>query len=109
VLENVKMIKTNLVTRLFYAKNRKLVFRLFLAILGPYEFPSNGSRKVYKGLQVVGMYGPMCEPKHNLLKKSLDPFLYDELFKTTRKQYVTIVKNTPYLKKCFLGVKVGLE
>jgi len=57
------------------------VLMLFLAIWAL----SNGPKKVLRGLQVGGMYGPISELENRPLTKSLGPFFQEKWSKTTRK------------------------
>jgi hypothetical protein len=58
------------------------ILMMFLDIM----VPPNGSKKVFKGLQVSGRYDPMYELKHKPLTKSLGPLLKKKWSKTTRKK-----------------------
>jgi hypothetical protein len=61
--------------------NQKIVF---YAVWGIWE-PPNGTKKILKGPQVDGMYGPMSYLENKALTKSIRLFLYEKWSKTTRK------------------------
>jgi hypothetical protein len=54
--------------------NQKTGFMMFLVILGPFRHPQMDLKKVDKGLQMGGMYGPMSKLRNKPLTKSLGPF-----------------------------------
>ena len=53
--------------------HKKVFFMLFFVNVGPLGHPQMDKKKVDKGLQVGGMYGPMSKLKDKPLTKSLGP------------------------------------
>jgi hypothetical protein len=72
-------------------KNKKIVFYAFFGHLGPL----NGPKKIHKGPQVGGMYGPMSKLKNKPLTKALGPFFQDKWSKSTRKTICEIFEKQP--------------
>jgi hypothetical protein len=60
---------------LFSKTTRKKFFYADFCHFGFIWAPQNGPKKIYKGLQVGGMYGPLYKLKDRPLNKSLGPFL----------------------------------